>query len=72
MKKTWAKIGYSATAYIALPAPRGLSWGGAAPAFVGAGFALKYCCKDFRHDILHLEAFLKFRIRLWIRLGRKF
>ena len=34
--------------------------------------ALKYCPKDFRQDILHLKGFLKFRIRLWIWLGRKF
>ena len=37
-KKTRSKIGTAAVAYIALPAPRGLSSGGAAPASAGAGF----------------------------------
>ena len=46
-KKTWSKIGPAAVAYIALPAPRGLSSGGAAPASAGAGYRIFIFCDIF-------------------------
>ena len=65
-KKTWSKIGPAAVAYIALPAPRGLSSGGAAPASAGAGCVqlsifFKYL---YRHNLFHEVIYAQYSCKL--------